>query len=76
MVAASGLADAALSQLDIAGIHRLLGDVIALEQVDLERSQAASADSENRFMAVLLWGTLAVFAAGLPVAGVLLGRAG
>ena len=66
---ASGLANAALSQQDIEGIQRLLDEAIAVEQAEFEQSKAATADSNNRFMAVLLWGTLAVFAVGLPVAG-------
>ena len=65
----SGLANAALSQQDIEGIQRLLDEAIAVEQAEFEQSKAATADSNNRFMAVLLWGTLAVFAVGLPVAG-------
>ena len=65
----SGFTSSALSQQDIEGIHRLLEAVIALEEADLEQTKVAAADSDNRFMAVLLWGTLAVFAVGLPVAG-------
>ena len=57
----SGLGNAALSQQDIEGIHRLLDEMIAVEEAELEQSKTATADSDNRFMAVLLWGTLAVF---------------
>jgi PAS domain S-box-containing protein len=65
----SALANPALSQQDIQGIHRLLDEAITIEQTAVERSTVATEDANNRFMAVLLWGTLAVFGVGLPVAG-------
>jgi PAS domain S-box-containing protein len=67
---AAGLANAALSQQDIDGIHRLLDKEIAEEQGELFESHLATTDANNRLMAVLLWGTLAVLGVGLAVAWV------
>jgi PAS domain S-box-containing protein len=67
---AAGLANAALSQQDIDGIHRLLDKEIAEEQAELFQSHLATIDANNRLMAVLLWGTLAVLGVGLAVAWV------
>jgi PAS domain S-box-containing protein len=60
---------AAMSQQDIVGIQLLLDTAIAAEQTALARSHVATTESNDRLMAVLLWGTLAVLGVGVAVAG-------
>jgi len=65
-----GLASTAISQQDINGIQLILAQAVAAEQADLLDRHAVTVATNDRLMAMLLWGTLAVLGAGL--AGALL----
>jgi PAS domain S-box-containing protein len=65
---ALGLPSAATSQQDIKGIQRILDQAVAAEQADVLERHVATVATNDRFMATLLWGTLAELGLGLVVA--------